>query len=699
MSTGPLGVTGTGKDGTISEAVAAGPGWLPVLSLGALCGGLLAQGTALLLAPVIGLSLGRTTASVGTLLGLWVLGVVLGVPFALRAVRSGLAVRACAVSASLTGCGLVTVAMATGPRLLVVGAVTAGLGSAVCLATQRGLLAALYPPLSLSHVLAAYRATALLTAGGALVVAMPAADSMGLSWRVGLLVLAAVLVVPAAFVSTVTEPGAGSFEQVVALRAAGVEVAADDPARMSFAEAIRRLLAIPSVRPLLALYALAALLGFGTVVYGGYAATQHADLADKALPGVLAAAGVVAAVVLLDRAGALARASRLAPAGLAAQGAVGFAVTGVGLAVTGLATWTPACLAGIVAAAAGLAVAVTAVDRLVALVVPSALRGAAGSVACGYEALLGIALGGAILSGLDRSFGLDAALPMLGAVAVVGALVLRSVGRQACRDLDASAGALSEAAVFIAEQRRGTRAPLLTCRGIDFAYGPLQILFGVDFTVDEGEMVALLGTNGAGKSTLLRVIAGLGTPSAGTVRLSGRDITFAEPGERVRSGVSQIPGGKAVFGPLTVAENLRLYGYALGRDKKAVDRGIEEAFETFPRLHERRNSPAATMSGGEQQMLALSKALILQPKLLLIDELSLGLAPKVVGELLVLVRSINAQGTAVVLVEQSVHVALSLAEHAYFMEKGQVRFDGRTADLLERPDILRSVFLSGVGKP
>jgi len=262
--------------------------------------------------------------------------------------------------------------------------------------------------------------------------------------------------------------------------------------------------------------------------------------------------------------------------------------------------------------------------------------------------------------------------------------------------VESAVDSLVERAEMSRSASSGARPPLLTCRRVNFSYGPLQILFDVDFTVDEGEMVALLGTNGAGKSTLLRVISGLGTPTSGTVRIRGEDVTFAEPGERVRRGVSQIPGGKAVFGPLSVAENLRLYGYALGRDRKSVDRGIEEAFATFPRLAERRNAAASTMSGGEQQMLALTKALILRPELLLIDELSLGLAPVVVGELLSLVRTINAGGTAVVLVEQSVNVALSLAEHAYFMEKGQVRFDGRTADLLERPDILRSVFLSGV---
>jgi ABC-type branched-subunit amino acid transport system ATPase component len=182
------------------------------------------------------------------------------------------------------------------------------------------------------------------------------------------------------------------------------------------------------------------------------------------------------------------------------------------------------------------------------------------------------------------------------------------------------------------------------------------------------------------------------------VRFDGQDVTYAAPGDRVRAGITQVPGGKAVFGPMSVVENLRVYGYALGTDKAAVDRGIEQAFEAFPRLAERRNQTAQTLSGGEQQMLALSKALILQPRLLLIDELSLGLAPKIVAQLLDMVREINQRGTAIVLVEQSVNVALSLVEHAYYMEKGEVRFDGKAADLLERPDILRSVYLKGAAE-
>jgi ABC-type branched-subunit amino acid transport system ATPase component len=244
---------------------------------------------------------------------------------------------------------------------------------------------------------------------------------------------------------------------------------------------------------------------------------------------------------------------------------------------------------------------------------------------------------------------------------------------------------------------QGKHLPLLSCRGIDFAYGPVQVLFGVDFTVDDGEMVALLGTNGAGKSTLLRVVSGLGIPRRGGVYYRGAEITHLATDRRVKLGISQVPGGKAVFGPLSVVDNLRVYGYALGRNAGAVQRGIDETFEMFPVLDERRNQLASTLSGGEQQMVALGKAYIHRPQLLLIDELSLGLAPIIVGQLLEMVRQINAAGTAVVLVEQSANIALSLVNHAYFMEKGDIRFDGRAADLLERPDLLRSVFLEGAG--
>jgi ABC-type branched-subunit amino acid transport system ATPase component len=193
------------------------------------------------------------------------------------------------------------------------------------------------------------------------------------------------------------------------------------------------------------------------------------------------------------------------------------------------------------------------------------------------------------------------------------------------------------------------------------------------------------------------VISGIGLPSRGSVRFRGHDVTYLDAERRLRLGITQVPGGRAVFAPLSVVDNLKVYGYALGRDGRAVDQAIERSFAAFPRLAERRNQLALTLSGGEQQMLGLCKALILRPRLLLIDELSLGLAPMIVVQLLEMVREINADGTAVVLVEQSVNIALSIARHAYCMERGQIRFDGPSDELLGRADLLRAVFLEGAG--
>ena len=185
--------------------------------------------------------------------------------------------------------------------------------------------------------------------------------------------------------------------------------------------------------------------------------------------------------------------------------------------------------------------------------------------------------------------------------------------------------------------------------------------------------------------------------AAGSVRFRGTDITYLDAERRLRLGITQIPGGRAVFGPMSVADNLKAFGMTVRKDRAALDASIDRCFDVFPRLAERRNQLASTLSGGEQQMLGLSKALILKPRLLLIDELSLGLAPVIVGQLLDMVRQINAEGTAVVLVEQSVNIALGLADHAYFMEKGEIRFDGASTELLARDDLLRAVFLEGAG--
>jgi ABC-type branched-subunit amino acid transport system ATPase component len=235
----------------------------------------------------------------------------------------------------------------------------------------------------------------------------------------------------------------------------------------------------------------------------------------------------------------------------------------------------------------------------------------------------------------------------------------------------------------------------LSVREIDFAYGQLQVLFGISLDVQRGEALGLLGTNGAGKSTLLRVIAGLERPAAGTVTLRGADVTGV-PAERLcGEGLVLIPGGRSVFGDMTVAENLEIQSLAIRKDRSLVRERTERVLTTFPRLGERLQQQAGRLSGGEQQQLALAKALLLDPSVLCIDELSLGLAPVVVGELLETVKALHAEGLTIIVVEQSLNIAAQLCERAVFLEKGEVRFEGRTADLLEQDDIARAVFFGG----
>jgi ABC-type branched-subunit amino acid transport system ATPase component len=236
---------------------------------------------------------------------------------------------------------------------------------------------------------------------------------------------------------------------------------------------------------------------------------------------------------------------------------------------------------------------------------------------------------------------------------------------------------------------------LLTSEGMEASYGSLQVLFGIDMGVERNELLALLGTNGAGKSTVLKSLAGLLPPTAGTVTFDGRDITGLPAEEVARLGLSLVPGGKGVFPTLTVGENLRLACWMLRQDPGASAAARQDVIAMFPILGERHDQLAGDLSGGEQQQLSLAMAFVTRPKLLCIDELSLGLAPTVVDRLIEKVRGIHAAGTTVVVVEQSVNVALLLCHRALFLEKGQVRFRGPTAGLLERPDILRAVFIGG----
>jgi branched-chain amino acid transport system ATP-binding protein len=278
---------------------------------------------------------------------------------------------------------------------------------------------------------------------------------------------------------------------------------------------------------------------------------------------------------------------------------------------------------------------------------------------------------------------------------VAGAIVAITAG--GFFDLDArSAFAASMADQEWRKAKESGNTKLLVCRDVDVAYGNVQVLFGVDFDVEEGEIIALLGTNGAGKSTLLKAISGTAEADSGAVVFDGRDITHMPPHEIAHRHVIHMPGGRGVFPGLSVRENL-LLGNWMTDDPDAITEGLREVMEIFPGLRDRLDTPASSLSGGEQQQLSLAQAFLARPRLLMIDELSLGLSPAVVGQLLEIVREIHRRGVTIIVVEQSVNVALTIADKAVFMEKGEVRFFGRTADLLARPDILRAVYVKGTG--
>jgi branched-chain amino acid transport system ATP-binding protein len=238
---------------------------------------------------------------------------------------------------------------------------------------------------------------------------------------------------------------------------------------------------------------------------------------------------------------------------------------------------------------------------------------------------------------------------------------------------------------------------LLSSDSLDVHYGRVQVLYDVSIEVDEGELVALLGTNGAGKSTWLKAMSNIVSPSSGRVEFDGKDITGLPPDEIVARGLGHVPSGRGTLPDLTVEENLRLGGHLLRHDASRRAQNIDAVYEMFPWMVERRRQLAGTLSGGEQQMLAIGRALVNRPRLLLIDELSLGLAPIIVEEIYEQIVKLNEDGLTILIVEQNASLAMRVAERVLFMEKGHVRFTGKGRDLARREDLLRSVFL-GAGR-
>jgi branched-chain amino acid transport system ATP-binding protein len=229
--------------------------------------------------------------------------------------------------------------------------------------------------------------------------------------------------------------------------------------------------------------------------------------------------------------------------------------------------------------------------------------------------------------------------------------------------------------------------PLLQIQGLAAGYGDVQVLWDVDLQVPAGRIVCLVGSNGAGKSTLLRTISGLIRPRGGRIRFGGEDLTSATPERVLAAGIAHVPEGRRLFKGLTVRDNLLLGAYLRRDTRTDIARDLDEVFTLFPILKERQGQDATTLSGGEQQMCAIGRGLMARPQLLMIDELSLGLAPRAVDRLADALRAINKTGVTILLVEQDVLTAFELADHAYVVETGRISMNGATAALADDPRI------------
>lgn len=232
---------------------------------------------------------------------------------------------------------------------------------------------------------------------------------------------------------------------------------------------------------------------------------------------------------------------------------------------------------------------------------------------------------------------------------------------------------------------------LLAVKQIDVAYGPVEVLRSVSLSVEKGSVVTLIGSNGAGKTTTLRTISGLMSPKQGSIEFEGQNIALLQAEQIVKLGIALVPEGRGVFTNLSIYENLLMGGF-MKKDKKRVKENIEKMYQIFPRLKERSKQLAGTLSGGEQQMLAIARALISDPKLLLLDEPSMGLAPQLVEDVADVIENLRAQGVTILLVEQNANMALSISDYAFVMETGKITTEGPSSELLQKNEIIESYF-------
>jgi ABC-type branched-subunit amino acid transport system ATPase component/predicted MFS family arabinose efflux permease len=573
--------------------------------------------------------------------------------------------------------------------VLIIARSGAGMGRAVVNPTHNALLPDYYPPEVRPDVYGFHRIGNAV--GQFLGPVLGGLLAYWFDWRVPFLVfMVPTLILVFVAARKLKEPGRGHFERTAA--GADADVIATDEAPPSFAESVRILWAVQTLRRIWYSLPFLASAIIGLLVLTSIYYEEIFNLNDAQRGFVAGAAEPASAIGIMLGIGF---ASRL----MLRDPGLGLKLLSV-LAIVIAGAWTMLALAPVLWIAILMNVIISGITGLLtpnifatlSLVIPPKVR-ALGFAMASVFILPGLVVL-YIVGGIADAYGVRQALLIMVPVFLIGAWILSSASMFVKSDINRVWTSTATQAEVRLKRSQGL-VKLLVVRNLDVHYDGVQVLFNVDFEVDEGEIVALLGTNGAGKSTLIKAISGLVEATNGAVVFDGRDMTYAPPNEVAERGVVVVPGGQGVFPTLTVAEHLKLAGWVHRKDKARVEAATKHVMELFPVLADRLPEAAGNLSGGQQQMLALGMAFIEQPRMLLIDELSLGLAPAIVEQLLPMVRDLAANGTTIVLVEQSVNLALTVAQTAYFMEKGEIRFNGPTAELLDRPDVLRSVFLEG----
>ena len=574
------------------------------------------------------------------------------------------------------------------------------MGQAVIFPTHNSLLADYYPVPARPRIYSAHRSG--ISIGAIVGVLLGAGLASLFSWRAPFFVFAVPIVLVVAVGLRLREPPRGRHEQLelseqmvasergepAPLADVVVDIPVEPPP--SLGEAWRTVWKIGVLRRIfIALpFLAAAIAGFTSLASLQYQETFHLDAVQRAY--------LIAPIQLFDLLGLAVGAviaTRLARRDIglvfrmlavASMVAAGFAV------LFALAPNVPLAFVGNAGIDFSLAIVGPGVLASLSLAIPSRVRSVGFSLGALFvlPGFLVLPVVGALGDAVGFRYGLLILVPIF----IIGGLIVSSAGGLMERDIQDVWTSMRTRTQMLVDRRAG-QLPLLAVRELSVGYDGVVVLADVAIEVGEGEIVALVGTNGAGKSTLLRAIGGVVEADHGAIVFDGRDITHLPPDEIARLGVAQVPGGEGIFPTLRVDDNLRVAAWQ-GRRRGEHDADmIDEALAAFPLLASRRQERAANLSGGQQQMLALAMATITRPKLFLIDELSLGLSPLVVEQLLGAIESMRQAGTAILLVEQSMNVAVAVADRVYVMETGVVRFSGTADELAAHPELLWSVYV------